>query len=145
MQKILAHKYAFLILIAYNWEMGTTFLQSNEDKNSSKSILRQELRGGRYRTCLWWNNYSMQCRSSKKWVMVFAWRAVYARFHSNRHRCCRDMHFNSRLDIKFGQSQWRSSALSHSKWFLSVSRAIAMHILPPITAAEKCTLFLDST
>ena len=64
-------------------------------------------------------------------------------------RCCRDMHFNSRLDIKFGQSQWsmkcRSSAPCHIKWFLSVSRAIAMHILPPITAAEKCTLFLDST
>ena len=33
---------------------------------------KQELRGGRYRTCLWRNNYSMQCRSSKKWVMVFA-------------------------------------------------------------------------
>ena len=43
------------------------------------------------------------------------------------------MHFNSRLDIKFGQSQWsmncRSSAHCHSKWFLSVSRVIAMHIL----------------
>ena len=144
----------------------------------------------------------MQCRSSKKWVMVFAWRVVYARFHTNRHRCCRDMHFNSRLDIKFGQIQWsmkyRSSAPCHSKWFLSVSRAIAiaiytptyhccreMHfisrldikfwqswwsvkcrsrvpghgawllrvsrtiniqgiILPDITAAEICTLFLDS-
>ena len=52
-------------------------------------------------------------------------------------------------DIKFGQSQWsmkcRSSAPCHSKCFLSVSRAIAMHILPPITAAEKCTLFLAST
>ena len=52
------------------------------------------------------------------------------------------------LTKKFGQSQWsmkcRSSAPCHSKWFLSVSRAIAMHILPPITAAEKCTLFLDS-
>ena len=52
-------------------------------------------------------------------------------------------------DIKFGQSQWsmkcRSSAPCHSRWFLSVSRVIAMHILPPITAAEKCTLFLDST
>ena len=57
--------------------------------------------------------------------------------------------FNSRLDIKFGQSQWsmkcRSSAPCHSKCFLSVSRAFAMHILPPITAAEKCSLFLDST
>ena len=74
---------------------------------------------------------------------------MQARFHTNRHHCCRYMHFNSRLDIKFGQSQWsmkcRSSAPCHSKWFLSVSRAIAMHILPPITAAEKCTLFLDST
>ena len=52
-------------------------------------------------------------------------------------------------DIKFGQSQWsmkrRSSAPCHSKWFLSVSRAIAIHILPPITAAEKCTLFLNLT
>ena len=76
---------------------------------------------------------------------------VLARFHSHSHRCCRDMHFNSRLDIKFGQSQWsmkcRSRAPCHSKWLLSVSRTITMQgiILPAITAAEKCTLFLDST
>ena len=31
---------------------------------------------------------------------------VYARFHTHSHRCCREMYFNSRLDIKFGQSQW---------------------------------------
>ena len=29
---------------------------------------------------------------------------VYARFHTHSHRCCREMYFNSRLDIKFGQS-----------------------------------------
>ena len=31
---------------------------------------------------------------------------VYARFHTHSHRCCREMYFNSRLDIKFGQSEW---------------------------------------
>ena len=25
---------------------------------------------------------------------------------TNSHRCCREMYFNSRLDIKFGQSEW---------------------------------------
>ena len=31
---------------------------------------------------------------------------VYARFHTHSHRCCREMYFNSTLDIKFGQSEW---------------------------------------
>ena len=31
---------------------------------------------------------------------------VYARFHTHSHRCCREMYFNSRLDIKLGQSEW---------------------------------------
>ena len=26
---------------------------------------------------------------------------VYARFHTHSHRCCREMYFNSRLDINF--------------------------------------------
>ena len=117
----------------------------------TRHSLEQELHGGWYCTCIWWNYYSMQCRSSKKWVMVYAWKVVYARFNTHSHRFCRDMHFNSRLDIKFGQSQWsmkcRSRAPCHSKWLLSVSRTITMQgfILPAITAAEKCTLFLDST
>ena len=33
---------------------------------------------------------------------------VYARFHTHSHRCCREMYFNSRLDIKFGQSVSRT-------------------------------------
>ena len=43
---------------------------------------------------------------------------VYARFHTHSHRCCREMYFNSRLDIKFDQSEWsmkcRSWANGHS-------------------------------
>ena len=31
---------------------------------------------------------------------------VYARFHTHSHRYCREMYFNSRHDIKFGQNQW---------------------------------------
>ena len=53
-----------------------------------------------------------------------------------------DMHFNSRLDKKFGQSQWsmkcRSSAPCHSKWFLSVSRAIAIRLCGSIW--PRCTM-----
>ena len=41
---------------------------------------------------------------------------VYARFHTQSHRCCREMYFNSRLDIKFGQSQW--SVKSRSRCLL---------------------------
>ena len=26
---------------------------------------------------------------------------VYARFHTHSHRCCREMYFNSRLDVNF--------------------------------------------
>ena len=60
------------------------------------------------------------------------------------------MHFISRLNIKFLQSRWsvkcRSRVPGHGAWLLSVSRTINIQgiILPDITAAEKCTLFLDS-
>ena len=76
---------------------------------------------------------------------------VYARFHTHSHRCCREMYFNSRLDIKFGQSQWsvksRSRAPGQGACLKSVSRTITMQgfILTANTAAKKLTLFLDST
>ena len=104
------------------------------DKLTSKQKRQQELRGGRYSTCIWWNNYSMQCRSSKKRVMVCAiWKSnqsVYARFHTHSHHCCREMYFNSSLDIKFGQSQWsmkrRSRAPGHCVCSKSVWSTITM-------------------
>ena len=76
---------------------------------------------------------------------------LYARFHTHSHRCCREMYFNSRLDIKFGQSQWsvksRSRAPGQGSCLKSVSRTITMQgfILTANTAAKKLALFLDST
>ena len=76
---------------------------------------------------------------------------VYARFHTHSHRCCREMYFNSRHDIKFGQSQWsvksRSRDPGQGACLKSVSRTITMQgfILTANTAAKKLTLFLDST
>ena len=58
---------------------------------------------------------------------------------------------NSRLDIKFVQSQWsvksRSRAPGQGACLRSVSRTITMQgfILTANTAAKKLTLFLDST
>ena len=116
---------------------------------------KQELRRGRYRTCIWWNNNSVQCRSSKKgsWCVLeeCAKDNHYARFHTHSHRCCREMHFISRLNIKFWQSQWsvkcRSRAPGHGVCSKSVSSTITIQrfILPAITATEKCTLFLGWT
>ena len=74
-----------------------------------------------------------------------------ARFHTHRYHCYREMHFISRRDVNFAKTQWsvkcRSRAPAHGAWLKSVSRTITMQgfILPAITAAEKCTLYLDST
>ena len=62
-----------------------------------------------------------------------------------------ERHNNSRLDIKFCQSQWsmkcRSRAPGHSACFKSVSRTATVQgfILAAITAAEKFNLIQDST
>ena len=68
---------------------------------------------------------------------------VYARFHTHSHRCCREMYFNSRLDIKFGQSEWsmkcRSRAPGQGACFKSVPRTNTMQgfIFTTTTASEK--------
>ena len=58
--------------------------------------------------------------------MVHARRNYYARFHTHSYHCCREMHNNSRLDVKFLQSQWsmkcRSRAPGHGVCLKSVSR-----------------------
>ena len=86
--------------------------------------IKQELRRGRYHTCIWWNNYSVQYRSSKKRAMVCAWRVCqgqplckgtrswylvvkcikdnyYARFRTPSYQCCREMYIISILDLNF--------------------------------------------
>ena len=80
-----------------------------------------------------------------------------ARLHTLSYHCCREMHFISRLDETFSRlnikfySQWsvkrRSRASGHGACLKSLSWIITVQgfILPAITAAEICTLFLDST
>ena len=74
-----------------------------------------------------------------------------AMFHTHSNHCCREMHNNSRLKVKFWQSTWsikyRSRALDHGACLKSVSMTTTMQgsILAAITAAEKCTSILDST
>ena len=69
----------------------------------------------------------------------------YARFHIHSYHACREMHFYSRLDVKF-PSQWSRKCRSrgHGVCLKSVSRTITMQgfILTAITAAEKCTFIL---
>ena len=85
----------------------------------------------------------MQVKGTRSWCMLgecFKGN-YYARFHTQSYHCYREMHFISRLDVK---SQWRvkcrSRASGHGAWLKSESA-----ILPAITVAGKCTLFLDST
>ena len=70
----------------------------------------------------------------------------YARFHIHSYRACREMHFHSRLDVKFQQSQWSMECMSrgHGVCLKRVSRTITMHgfILTTIAAAGKCTFIL---
>ena len=86
------------------------------------------------------------------WLEVCVKDNYYARFHTHSYHCCREMHFISRLDlkfyrldIKFGQSQWsvkyRSMVPGHGACLKSMSRTITMQvfILPATTAAEKST------
>ena len=92
--------------------------------------------------------------SQEHLVMVCAQRVCQAQLRckvSYSKLYCREMHYISRLNIKFGQSRWSMKcglrAPSHIVWLL---RTITMQgfILPAITAitvAEKCTLFLDLT
>ena len=74
-----------------------------------------------------------------------------ARFHTLSYQACREMHFKSRLDVKFWQSQWsvkcRSRAPGYCVWLKSVSMTITKQgfILTAITDAEKCPLILNST
>ena len=93
-------------------------------------------------------------QSQEHLVMVCAQRVCQAQLRckvSYSQLYCREMHYISRLNIKFWQSRWsmkcRSRAPRHIVWLL---RTITMQgfILPAITAitvAEKCTLFLDLT
>ena len=61
----------------------------------------------------------------------------YARFHSHSYHCCREMHNNSRLEVKR-----RSRAPGHGVCLTSVSRNATMQ---GFTATEKCTSILDLT
>ena len=74
----------------------------------------------------------------------------YARFHTHSYHCCIEMHFSSRLGVNW-QSHWsvkcRSKAARHYACWKSICKSISMQgfILIAITAAEKCTVILDST
>ena len=37
---------------------------------------------------------------------------VYAKFHTDSHRCCREMYFNSRLDVNFLDSTQNTDKVS---------------------------------
>ena len=90
----------------------------------------------------------------------------YARFHLHIYHCCREMNFISRLDVNFldstqsidkvgGAWKWRSRAPGQSACFKkcvegNYSARFHLHsyhcfIFTATTAAEKWTLFLDST
>ena len=93
----------------------------------------------------------MSVKGTRSWcVVVKCVKDNYnARFRTPSYQHCREMYLISRLDINF-DSQWsvkcRSGEPVHDVCLKSVSRTINIQgiILPDITAAEKCTLFLDS-
>ena len=73
----------------------------------------------------------------------------YARFHTHSYHCCREMHNNSRLEVKFCQSQWSEKCRSkgtRSRYMPEEcfnGNYYARFIFAAITAAEKCTSILD--
>ena len=75
----------------------------------------------------------------------------YARFDTHSYHRYREMYFNARLDVKSWQRHWSAKSMSrascHSACLKSMSRTITMQglKLAAITAAEKCTLMLEST
>ena len=79
--------------------------------------------------------------------MVFNLKCLDCILYKNSFNLSKNEKVTAVVHELLGQPLYMSRAPGHGACLKSVSRAIIMQgfILPAITAAEKCTLFLDST
>ena len=80
-------------------------------------ITRLDVKFSRLNVKFWQSQWSVKCRSRAALHCCVLEECVkgnyFARFHTHSYHCCREMHFISRLDVKFSklnvkfwQSQW---------------------------------------
>ena len=73
------------------------------NKRGMTQIIIQELRGGRSAPAFGEITTACNVGQAKKGhgACLKSGQLVYARFHTRSHRCCREMYFNSRLNVNF--------------------------------------------